>query len=77
MTEKSESEIVVTCGANKAVIHAVPFKIDFYNDGVLSVSVNAKGLFHFEHLRKKPINEYGYLKICSVHRIFGNVLQHY
>lgn len=61
VNEQSESEIVVTCGVNKAVIHAVPFKIDFYNDGVLSVSTNAKGLFHFEHLRKRPVNEYGQL----------------
>lgn len=57
VTEKSDSEIVVVCGKNKAVVHAVPFKVDFYSDGVLSVTANAKGLFNFEHLRKKPVHE--------------------
>lgn len=57
VTEKSDSEIVVVCGKNKAVVHAIPFKIDFYSDNVLTVSANAKGLFRFEHLRKKPVNE--------------------
>lgn len=35
---------------------ADPFRIDFYQNDVLSVSVNAKGLLNFEHLRAKPQN---------------------
>lgn len=55
MTESSKKELIVTSGANKAVIHADPLKIDFYNNNYLVVSVNAKGLFKFEHLRTKPV----------------------
>lgn len=29
---------------------------------MLSVSTNAKGLFRFEHLRKKPVNEYVFFR---------------
>lgn len=57
VTESSDSQIIVTCGVNKAVIHAVPFKIDFYSNDVLTVSANAKGLFRLEHLRTKPVHE--------------------
>ena len=53
MTSTS-SEITVVSGANKAVIHVSPFKIDFYQDETLSTSVNSRGLMNFEHLRKKP-----------------------
>lgn len=47
-------ELVLSSGPNKAVIVADPFRIDFYQNGVLSVSVNAKGLMNFEYLRTKP-----------------------
>lgn len=47
-------EIVLASGSNKAVIAADPFRVDFYESGVLVVSVNARGLMHFEHLRHKP-----------------------
>lgn len=56
MTE-SGFELFITCGQNKAVISAKPFKIDFYRNEVLFVSANAKGLFKFEHFRTKPANE--------------------
>ncbi|XP_031633409.1 neutral alpha-glucosidase AB-like [Contarinia nasturtii] len=46
--------IVVTCGSNKAVLHASPFKIDFYRNGMWILSANDKGLFKFEHYRRKP-----------------------
>lgn len=48
------SEITVAAGGNKAIIHASPFKIDFYQGETLSTSVNSRGLMNFEHLRKKP-----------------------
>lgn len=54
VTETSEKEITVTSGSNKAVVHATPFKIDFYKNNILVVSANSKGLFRFEHLRPKP-----------------------
>lgn len=54
MTEKSDKEIIIVCGSNKAVVHAAPLRIDFYHNNVLTVSVNAKGLMRFEHLRVKP-----------------------
>lgn len=55
VTEKSESQIVITAGANRAVIVAKPFRIDFYQNDVLTVSANAKGLMRFEHTRTKPV----------------------
>lgn len=54
MTESSNKEIIITSGVNKAVVHAAPLKIDFFNDGNLVVSANARGLFKLEHLRTKP-----------------------
>ena len=48
------NEIILVSGPNKAVILAAPLKIDFYQNDVLSVSVNAKGLMRFEHIRTKP-----------------------
>lgn len=53
MTEKSGDQVVLTAGLNRAVINAKPFRIDFYQNDVLTVSANAKGLMRFEHLRKK------------------------
>ncbi|XP_031625087.1 neutral alpha-glucosidase AB-like isoform X1 [Contarinia nasturtii] len=50
---ESKTDIIITCGQNKAVIHATPFKIDFYRNEMLFVSANAKGLFKFEHYRTK------------------------
>lgn len=53
--EKSNSnDLVIKHGQNKAVIHASPFEIDFYQNEVLFVSANAKGLLKFEHYRTKP-----------------------
>lgn len=44
----------VTSENKKAVIVHKPFRLDFYLDDVLTVSVNSKGLMRFEHLRRKP-----------------------
>lgn len=54
VVESAEKQIIVTCGNNKAIVHATPFKLDFYRDDKLVVSANSKGLFRFEHLRAKP-----------------------
>lgn len=54
---ETKTEIIITCGQNKAVIQAEPFKIDFYRKDVLFVTANAKGLLKFEHYRNKPVKE--------------------
>lgn len=54
---ENNAELTITCKQNKAVIHAAPFKIDFYRNDVLFVTANAKGLFKFEHYRNKPVKE--------------------
>lgn len=38
---------------NKAVIYASPLKIEFYKNEVVVAVINARGLFEFEHFRKK------------------------
>lgn len=48
------SEITITSGGNKAVVHVSPFRIEFYQGDTLATTVNSKGLMNFEHLRKKP-----------------------
>lgn len=55
---ESKEELIITSGQGKAVIHANPFRIDFYRNNVLYVQANAKGLFKFEHYRNKPANEW-------------------
>ncbi|XP_055910340.1 neutral alpha-glucosidase AB-like [Eupeodes corollae] len=50
-------EIVFSWGENKAVLTNEPFRIDFYQKDVLSVSVNAKRLMRFEHIRRKSDGE--------------------
>ncbi|EDV47634.1 neutral alpha-glucosidase AB [Drosophila erecta] len=50
---ETDGEIVITSEKNKAVIHGDPFRIDFYENDVLVVSVNAKNWLYFEHLRQK------------------------
>lgn len=53
VTGADDSAITITVGSNRAVITAIPFRVDLYNSNVLSVSLNAKGLMRFEHLRLK------------------------
>lgn len=56
VSEKSDAQIVISAGKlNKAVVVAQPFRIDFYQNDVLTVSANAKGLMRFEHTRAKPV----------------------
>lgn len=51
---KTDTELIVISGLNKVIIQSAPLKADFYQNGELSVSLNAKGLMRFEHLRNKP-----------------------
>ncbi|KAH8380931.1 hypothetical protein KR200_000793 [Drosophila serrata] len=51
--QETDGEIVIRSEKNKAVIHGDPFRIDFYENDVLVVSVNAKNWLYFEHLRQK------------------------
>lgn len=62
---------MANAGPNRASIKRDPFKIDFYNNDQLKVSVNARGLMRFEHFRSKPnsINQVSrkiYLKLNSL-----------
>ncbi len=38
---------------DKVVVQAEPFRVDYYSDGILVLSANARGLFRFEHTRQK------------------------
>ncbi|XP_067640752.1 neutral alpha-glucosidase AB isoform X2 [Eurosta solidaginis] len=51
---EGDAELTIISGPNKAIIIADPFRIDFYQNDVLTVSANAKGLMNFEYLRPKP-----------------------
>ncbi|XP_053948573.1 neutral alpha-glucosidase AB isoform X1 [Anastrepha ludens] len=51
---EGDTELTITSGPNKAVVIADPFRVDFYQNDVFTVSVNAKGLMTMEYLRPKP-----------------------
>ncbi|KAH8387650.1 hypothetical protein KR093_008512, partial [Drosophila rubida] len=51
--QESDGQLTVTSGHSKAVVHGDPFRVDFYENDVLVVSVNAKNWLYFEHLRQK------------------------
>lgn len=53
VVEKSALHITVAHGVHKAKIMTL-LQIDFFNQDKLVVSLNAKGLMRFEHLRLKP-----------------------
>lgn len=48
------AEITLTSGQNRVVITKQPLRIDFYQNNVLTVTANGKGLMRFEHYRTKP-----------------------
>ncbi|XP_056632881.1 neutral alpha-glucosidase AB [Diorhabda sublineata] len=53
LIERNKDFVSVGYNRNKVKIHARPFKIDFFeNDDLISV-INGRGLFSFEHYRKK------------------------
>lgn len=51
--EKNQETVAVRNGDNKAIIHAKPFKIEFFKKDDLVSVINDRGLFEFEHYRTK------------------------
>lgn len=51
--ERGKDSVSVRSGDNKAVIYAVPFKVEFYRNDKIVAVVNSRGLFEVEHLRTK------------------------
>ena len=51
MEDMTENGFTVILGSSKLVVAAKPFKMDFFSDGVLVVSANARGLMKFEQFR--------------------------
>ncbi|KAG5872523.1 hypothetical protein JTB14_004397 [Gonioctena quinquepunctata] len=51
--DRNKNSVTVKYSDNKAVINARPFKIEFFKNDVLVSVVNSRGLFTFEHYRKK------------------------
>lgn len=51
--ERSKDSVSITYNKNKVIIHARPLKIEFFENGELVSVVNGRGLFTFEHYRKK------------------------
>ena len=47
--------LVSKSGANKAVVQARPFQINFYSNDVLVLSSNPRGLLQFEHTREDKL----------------------
>jgi alpha 1,3-glucosidase len=67
----TEDGFSVLLGSNKMVVYAKPLKMDFYSDGVLVVSANARGLMKFEQFRARK--EEG----TQVDLIFGTMRKKY
>lgn len=58
--DKNQDNVIVRNGDNKAVIHAKPFKIEFFKNEALVSILNDRSLFEFEHYRTKaPENAEG------------------
>ncbi|OXU24605.1 hypothetical protein TSAR_003579 [Trichomalopsis sarcophagae] len=53
LVKHTDINFVVSSGPNRAYLQASPFKIDFYASNRRVLTVNAKGLMRFEHLRTK------------------------
>jgi hypothetical protein len=49
--DKTEYGFSLVMGSSKLVVSASPLRLDFYSDGVLAVSANARGLLRFEQFR--------------------------
>ncbi|XP_044733910.1 neutral alpha-glucosidase AB [Chrysoperla carnea] len=52
MVSRNEDEITIKNGDNAVKLIRSPFRIDFFSDTEFVASVNARGLFKFEHYRK-------------------------
>lgn len=51
---KKENFVELQFGVYTIELHAVPFRLDIKHLGNIAVSANPRGLFRFEHTRKKP-----------------------
>ena len=58
--EKSEDDksFTITSGKDKIEVVNSPFRMDFYSDGVLVVSANARQLMRFEATKGQLISKY-------------------
>ncbi|XP_072378517.1 neutral alpha-glucosidase AB-like [Diabrotica undecimpunctata] len=54
LLERNKEYVSIEYNNNKAIVHARPFKIEFFDKDELISVVNGRGLFKFEHYRKKP-----------------------
>jgi alpha 1,3-glucosidase len=52
--EKTAELVSVESGTNRVIVHAIPFHVDLFSGDELVISVNARGLMRFEHIRLKP-----------------------
>lgn len=48
------TKLTLTAGTNRVEITKVPLQLDFYENNVLTVTANGRGLMRFEHYRTKP-----------------------
>ncbi|CAG9861083.1 unnamed protein product [Phyllotreta striolata] len=56
LLERSTDSVSIAHNSDKVVLHAEPFKLEFYHDKELVSVVNGRGLFAFEQYRKKQEN---------------------
>lgn len=54
IVEQTSEHIIVATDTTKAKLFFDPFRIDLFYGDQLVLSVNARGLMRFEHLRTKP-----------------------
>lgn len=52
--EKTAEFISLSAGANRVIVHAIPFRVDLFSGDQLVISANTRGLMRFEHIRQKP-----------------------
>lgn len=48
------TKVTLTAGTNRVEISKQPLRLDFYENNVLAVTANGRGLMRFEHYRTKP-----------------------
>jgi alpha 1,3-glucosidase len=53
LVERDDNKIIIEFQGNKIAIQTSPFRIDVISGNEPVVSVNSRGLLHFEHLRVK------------------------
>jgi alpha 1,3-glucosidase len=53
LVERDDKKLIIEFQGNKIAIQNVPFRIDVISGNEPVVSINSRGLLHFEHLRVK------------------------